>query len=216
MPKNFNSPEPQMQAQTQAPVESAVMPEAEKPIEHKTPTLYDAITVGLSREDVNALDTIRKDIQANEFIVKCLFSEDATLDIKINKHVKIAARVLSTEERDNLEGYLYAKDIYKLYADEDEGEIKAIMSEANLDFANAKDLFLRTFPKGVAQSRYVKTAVALSVMKINGKNTGNTLLERFHAISKLPAILTQQIQGYLTLFERAIKLELSDEESLKN
>jgi hypothetical protein len=216
MPKNFNSPEPQMQAQTQAPLESAVMPEAEKPIEHKTPTLYDAITVGLSREDVNALDTIRKDIQANEFIVKCLFSEDAMLDIKINKHVKIAARVLSTEERDNLEGYLYAKDIYKLYADEDEGEIKAIMSEANLDFANAKDLFLRTFPKGVAQSRYVKTAVALSVMKINGKNTGNTLLERFHAISKLPAILTQQIQGYLTLFERAIKLELSDEESLKN
>jgi len=216
MPKNFNSPEPQMQAQTQAPLESATMPEAEKPIEHKTPTLYDAITVGLSREDVNALDTIRKDIQANEFIVKCLFSEDAMLDIKINKHVKIAARVLSTEERDNLEGYLYAKDIYKLYADEDEGEIKAIMSEANLDFANAKDLFLRTFPKGVAQSRYVKTAVALSVMKINGKNTGNTLLERFHAISKLPAILTQQIQGYLTLFERAIKLELSDEESLKN
>jgi len=216
MPKNFNSPEPQMQAQTQAPLEPAAMPEAEKSIEHKTPTLYDAITVGLSREDINALDTIRKDIQANEFIVKCLFSEDAVLDIKINKHVKIAARVLSTEERDNLEGYLYAKDIYKLYADEDEGEIKAIMSEANLDFANAKDLFLRTFPKGVAQSRYVKTAVALSVMKINGKNTGNTLIERFHAISKLPAILTQQIQGYLTLFERAIKLELSDEESLKN
>ncbi len=224
MPKNFNdapAQAPKLSQMSQAITHPDPLATENDPMpvnmqESKAPSLYETITAGLTSDDIRSLDAIRDDIIANEFIVKCLFSETAMLDIKVNKHVKISVRMLTTDERDNLEAYLYAKDVYGLYASDDEQEINTIMKESALDYSNAKDLFLRTFPRGIAQNRYVKTAVALSVLKINGKSTGADLRERFNAISKLPAILTQQIQGFLTLLERAVKLELSDENAIKN
>lgn len=190
-------------------------PSNKTPAEEKN-SLYDLVTAGLTQEEVTQLNIIRQTIVNQDYIVKCLFDANAAIDIKLNKHVKISVRMLSTKEREALEGYMYAKDEYGFYAASDEAEIKSLMTEASLDYANAKDLFLRMFPRGMAQNRYVNSAVVLSLLKLNGKSLGSSLSERFASVANLPSVLTQQVQAMLQLFERAVKLELADEASIKN
>ena len=103
-----------------------------------------------------------------------------------------------------------------LYIDKDTAEIKAIAASENVSELQARELFLRVFPKDIAQARYSRVVLAASLLRLQGKAIGKTVKERFEEIGKLPVYISQQISGNLGLLERAIKIALSDDAIIKN
>ena len=186
----------------------------------KLPSLYEMITRGLNADGIKTVESIREMISQKNLLVEIMFNESATVPLDLGKY-NFSARVISTDERDTLDEYAFAKDPYGLYADKDRLAIDSIISDAKareeeLTYGEAYNIFIRTFPNEVAHSRMSRALLAATITHINQKPLGTTIQERFSKIIKLPIYLINQMNAHLDLFERAIKLELSDEKSLKN
>lgn len=187
-------------------------------------TSTDIVLSGLSLSDKAQVAAIREKVQATNLIVNSMFSTDdnyAGIDLQIMNGLTITARLLSNKDLENLDEYSSARDPFSLYKDEDDREIKDIMSASaangdDMNYAMAKELYLRTFPKQVAVFRYSKVAASLAIVRINKKSTGRDLHQRFDTISGLPALIVQKMCFVLDLLERAVKLELLDENTVKN
>jgi len=219
MPQNFRDPKQQTPAlQAQAPSPSQNQPQDQtQEAAPKPPTFYDLVTRGMDESDKARLNTIREKIVNENAIPKFMFSEDAAFTFSANKYLTLTVRIMSSDEKEDVDGYSMAKDTLGLFTAKDESEIaKLKAAEPDLSSAQVRELFLRTFPKDVADSRMARVSLATSVLRINDKGVGANVKERFAAISKLPIVTIRQIQIALDLLDRAIKLELSDEAAIKN
>ena len=186
-------------------------PEKEKPL-----TLRELLTMGLTQPDIDRVNLICEKLRSGDFLINFMFDPNTLLDLNINRHISASLRILSTAEREEYEAYLYGKDPLGLYTDKDAAEIADIKKTESVSDSQARELFLRSFPKDIAQARYSRVALSASLVKLQGKSLGKTVKERFDEIGKLPIYLTQQITGNLGLIERAVKIELSDDGTIKN
>ena len=228
MPQNFNAPAdsdkkpqqtppvPSKQPQTSTTTDSPATPGATKEPE-KRETVADILSKGLNASELGILAAIRKEIADTDFISNFMFNDQASVSLKINRHISVSLRSPSSSEQEDLEAYLFGKDPFELFKDKDDAEIKKITEEdSSLNTIEAREIYLRTFPKSAADSRYARAYLAAMLMRLNNKPIGRTLKERFLEISKMPLYLFQQIYSYVGLFERAVKIELTDEDAIKN
>jgi len=190
--------------------------ESMPPAKEKPLTLRELLTMGLAQPDIDRVNLICDKLRSGDFLINFMFDPNTLLDLNINRHISASLRILSTSEREEYEAYLYGKDPLGLYADKDAAEIADIKKTESMSDSQARELFLRSFPKDIAQARYSRVALSASLVKLQGKSLGKTVKERFEEIGKLPIYLTQQITGYLGLIERAVKIELSDDGTIKN
>ena len=174
------------------------------------------LSEGLSPNELDILKIIRDEITATDFIPNFMFNDQASVTIKINKHVSVSFRSPSSAEQEDIEAYLYGKDPYKIFAEKDGKEIAELLEDRKLTSPEAKDIFLRSFPKSTAEARYAKVYLAAVMLKLNGKPLGKNICDRFTEIAKLPLYLFSQIYSNVGLFERAVKIELVDEGAIKN
>lgn len=224
MPVDFNKPTqpPQkntpMQPQTPPAIESneSQAPETPKQEKEAPMTIQEMMTLGLSQADKDKVMALHKQLTEGDFLVNFMFDANTTIDIDINRHMKVSLRVISTAEREDYDAYIWGKDPFGLYSEKDAEEIKEIAASENVSQLQARELFLRIFPKDIAQARYSRVVLAASLLKIQGKPLGRTIKERFEEIGKLPVYISQQISGNLGLLERAIKIALTDDAIIKN
>lgn len=221
MPVDFNNKQQSQPQPSSQAVPVASNPEVEpqtkaKPEKEAPMTIQEMLTLGLSQADKDKVMLLHGQLTSGDFLVNFMFDVNTTIDIDINRHLKASLRIISTAEREDYDAYLYGKDPLNLYNDKDTAEIKAIAASENVSELQARELFLRVFPKDIAQARYSRVVLAASLLRLQGKAIGKTVKERFEEIGKLPVYISQQISGNLGLLERAIKIALSDDAIIKN
>ncbi len=229
MPNNFKEKpqtQPQIQAQAQAQTQpqhditvgSRVdLPESQSESPVSPTPLKDLVTARLDKSQIALLESLRKRIVDENALVKFMFQEDSEFTFDISKLISVSIRMMNSEEREDVDSYLYGKDPFGLFVSKDQKEIdslKALHPDASA--YEIRDLFLRTFPRDLAQQRHSRVSLAACLLRLNGKPLGKTLSERFSNLSKLPLMTLISIQTGVDILDRAIRLELSDEESLKN
>jgi hypothetical protein len=220
-PTDFNSkPHPQTNPDPKPESDKKVEPEKHPDQELKmpAPSLEDRFTADLSESEKSLLNQFRDKIKSENLVINMLFDADTSVQLPLFKDKTFDVRILTTENKDLLEKYSFGKDPLKLFESEDMAEISAIQGSGDdkISQSQAREIFLRTFPLETARRRYAAVSLAMVVVKINGKSTGSSIAERFDTLKKATSLMTQTLARHISIFERALTLELTDQDSIKN
>lgn len=183
----------------------------------KDPSLEEILTSGMSQDDKAKLSALRANLVEQNAIIKFMFEPNPSFTFKLNKLLELTITIMPSDVVEDVQAYLWGKDPFDLFTEKDSRQIKQIMDEnPDLSSGSARELFLRLFPKDIAELRHLRVTLAATILAINGKSTGNDLKSRFNSMAKLPMMTLTQMHRGVDLLDRAVKLELSSEESLKN